>query len=271
MQSAHSSKAFLRHPTLHEIDATHQRRRSLDRSAISWRIAPVADVVDWGSGNPDVTPAQLLSHSSGLPGIFENPGHESYNCQFVADTSLQDCAAGAFLSPEDDADVVAPDTAFRYGGISWQVAGAVAEAASGKTWAELIDETYVQPCGFDPGSFGYTNGFVEDFGGDSANLVVTDNPSIESGLYTTAPAYAEFLLMNLRGGVCGDGEQVLSQAALDVIHADRIGEVYGGISPFGKGYGNGLGWAIDRDNGRLLDPGIYGSVPWLDLEEGYGA
>jgi hypothetical protein len=70
--------------------------------------------------------------------------------------------------------------------------------------------------------------------------------------------------------VCGDGERVLSQEALDRMHADRIGDVYGGTAPFGKGYGGGLGWGIDRDNGRIFDPGSFGSVPWLDLAEGYG-
>ncbi len=244
---------------------------SLDDQGLLDVDAPVADVVEWGSGNPDVTPAQLLSHSSGFPGVFENLGIESYNCQFVAGINLQDCAADVFLSPDDDAEVIEPDTRVRYGGIQWQVAGGVAEAVSGKTWAELIDETYVRPCGFEAGSFGYTNGFPVDFGGDSANLPVTDNPNIEAGLYTTAPAYAELLLMNLRGGVCGDGEQVLSPQALDAIHADRVDEVFGGTFFFGKGYGIGLGWGIDRDNGRLLDPGIFGAVPWLDLDGGYGA
>ncbi len=233
--------------------------------------APVADVVDWGSANPDITPAQLLSHSSGLPGVFENLGIEAYDCQFAASIRLQDCAADAFSTPEDDADVVAPDTQVRYGGISWQIAGAVAEVASGRSWAELIDETYVQPCGFEPGSFGYTNGFPPDFGGDSANLVMTDNPNIEAGLFTTPGAYAEWLLVNLRGGVCGDGQQVLSQRALDAMHADRIDEVFGGTFFVDKEYGLGQGWAIRRDNSRLLDPGIFGTVPWLDLAGGYGA
>ena len=31
--------------------------------------APVADVVEWGAGNPTVTPAQLISNSSGLIGL----------------------------------------------------------------------------------------------------------------------------------------------------------------------------------------------------------
>jgi hypothetical protein len=32
-----------------------------------------------------------------------------------------------------------------------------------------------------------------------------------------------------------------------------------------------MGWWVDRDNGRLRDPGAYGSVAWLDLDDRYGA
>ena len=36
--------------------------------------APVAEAVEWGAGNPDVTVAQLLSNSSGLVGLLIEPG-----------------------------------------------------------------------------------------------------------------------------------------------------------------------------------------------------
>ena len=32
-----------------------------------------------------------------------------------------------------------------------------------------------------------------------------------------------------------------------------------------------MGWWVDRETGRISDGGLYGSVPWLDLEDGYGA
>ena len=32
-----------------------------------------------------------------------------------------------------------------------------------------------------------------------------------------------------------------------------------------------MGWWVDEASGRINDPGAYGSVPWLDLEDGYGA
>ncbi|MGK0478266.1 MAG: hypothetical protein ACJAQ9_001299 [Ilumatobacter sp.] len=32
-----------------------------------------------------------------------------------------------------------------------------------------------------------------------------------------------------------------------------------------------MGWWVDRESGRISDAGAYGTVPWLDLEDGYGA
>jgi CubicO group peptidase (beta-lactamase class C family) len=236
--------------------------------------APVADVVEWGAGNPQITPAQLLSNSSGLVGLLPNPTYPPYICQYRVQGTLADCAATIFTTDRDDADVAAPDTRFRYGGAQWQVAGAVAEAASGKSWAQLIDEIYVEPCGVDSlgfnnqwtqfDSFGFT--YPSAFDADPATLAPTDNPNMEGGAYITAPDYAELLLMHLRGGRCGD-RQVLSSAAIDRLHADRIAEAYDG-SAIGRGYG--MGWWINRDTGHLSDPGAYGSTPWLDLDDGYG-
>jgi len=240
--------------------------------------APVADAVDWGSGNPTITPAQLVSSSSGLVGLLDDPGYPPYVCQFLVAGALQDCAAQIFTTPDDDTDVIAPDTEFRYGGGQWQVAGGLAEAVSGKSWSELIDEIYVAPCDLD--TLAFTNPWTQRglgadgfnypslFDGDVTKLVPTDNPNIEGGAYVTTGDYAKLLLMQLRGGMCGD-DQVLSQASLDRMHSDRIGEVYGGESRPGVGYG--MGWWVDKASGRIDDPGAFGAVPWLDLEDGYGA
>ena len=106
------------------------------------------------------------------------------------------------------------------------------------------------------------------FDGDPAILQPTDNPNMEGGVYIAPGDYAKLLLMHLRGGRC-DGGQVLSQAALDRMHADRIGPTYGASAAPGTGYG--MGWWVDRASGRINDPGPTASVPWLDLEDGYGA
>lgn len=238
--------------------------------------APVADVVGWGAANPAITPAQLVSSSSGLVGLRATPPYDPYACQWSLVGTLQECAEQIFTTPDDDADVIAPDTAFRYGGGQWQVAGAVAEVASGRTWAELVEEIYVEPCGLE--AFGFVNPFAHIAragfaypGWANGHLDVLDytrNPNIEAGLYTTPRDYAALLLMHLRGGRCGD-EQVLTAEGVERLHADRIGAVYGGS--LGPGIGYGMGWKIDHDAGRLIDDGAYGAVPWIDPDDGYGA
>ena len=178
--------------------------------------APVAGIVEWATDNPEVTVAQLLSSSSGLVGLIPDPSYPPYECQWVRTSELERCAAAAFESDADDADVVAPDTEFRYGGVQWQVAGAVAETVTGKTWAELIDEIYVEPCGVT--SLGYDNQFSlpVDFdypvGFDPSTLDPTENPNMEAGAYIDAPDYATLLLMHLRGGECPGGSVMSAEA-----------------------------------------------------------
>ena len=237
--------------------------------------APVADVAAWGAGNPGITPAQLISNSSGLVGLFPNPAYGPYVCQFLPIGTLQACAEQVFNTADDDGDIVPPDTEFRYGGAQWQVAGAVAEAASGKSWADLIDEFYVQPCGLE--ALAFNNPFTQfqgdpyrypaSFNSDPSTLMATDNPNMEAGAYVTTGDYGALLLMHLRDGMCGDN-RVLSAESLDRMHSDRIMEAYG--SDVG-GSGYGMGWWVDQENGRITDGGLYGTVPWLDLEDGYGA
>jgi len=239
--------------------------------------APVADAVEWGSGNPDITPAQLVSNSSGLVGLGPNVAYPPYLCQFSPNGTLQDCAESIFTTSEDDADVIPPDTEFRYGGAQWQVAGGVAEVVSGKSWAELIEEIYVEPCGLE--ALAFNNPFLQlgvagfgypvAFNGDPNTLEEVENPNMEGGAYVTTGDYAALLLMHLRDGMCGD-TQVLSVESLDRLHGDRIAEVYdAGVVDENPGYG--MGWWVDRESGLISDGGAYGSQPWLDLEDGYGA
>lgn len=239
---------------------------------------PVADAVPWGSANPTVTPAQLLSNSSGLVGLADGPTFAPYLCQYLAAGSLQDCGKQIFTTADDDDRVIAPDSKFRYGGGQWQVAGAVAEAVSSKSWAELIDETYVQPCKV--ASLSYKNHFAQitsdagpfsyptKFNGDPSTLASTHNPNMEGGAYINPRDYAQLLLMHLRGGRCGD-EQVLSKAAVRQAHTDRLG-AFG--TQTGNDQGYGLGWWINRDDpSRQQDGGAFGTEPWIDLDRGYAA
>lgn len=242
---------------------------------------PIVDAVGWGDDNPHITPAQLVSNSSGLVGLLPNPAYPPYICQYFAAGTLQDCARQIFTTPGDDDAVIPPDTMFIYGGGQWQVAGGVAEIVSGKSWNDLIHDIYVEPCDLDV--FAYNNHFTQlngagnffnypaAFDGDPANLAPTDNPNIEGGLYTTTGDYAKLLLMHLRGGLCGN-RRVLSEEAVRAMRADRIAMAYGGSTGRSEAGGYGLGWWVRRQADSLLvAPGSYGAFPWLDENRGYGA
>ena len=227
---------------------------------------PIADQFGW-TGNPTLTPVQLVSNLSGFVGLFPDIGYPPYRCQFLPAGELERCGASIFETPDDDADIVPPDTAFRYGGGQWQVAGAIAETASGRSWAELIDEIYVQPCGVDSLGFGNhfirTSGLQYPHGVDPSDLGPTDNPNMEGGAFVDVPDYGALLLMHLREGRC-DETQVISPAGIERLHTDRTAEL--GLPP-----GYAMGWWVDRSTGRLRDPGAYGAVPWIDVDLGYGA
>jgi CubicO group peptidase (beta-lactamase class C family) len=240
--------------------------------------APISEVLsDWGEHKTDITVAQLLSNSSGLVGLIDDPTYAPYLCQYIPSGTLSECAQEVYTA-DDEADRVPPDTQFRYGGGAWQLAGGIAEVVSGKTWSELIDETYVQPC--DTPSLGYTNhysksfsgslsnlGYPDFFMGDVADLPVTDNPNIEGGGYANVLDYGKLLLMHLRSGLCGE-ERVLSEDAVARMQEDRLAE-FGGSNLSGGGYG--FGWWVDRmQEGVVSDPGAYGALPFLDVPRGYG-
>ncbi len=250
--------------------------------------APVSDATGWDpEDNPSITPAQLVSNTSGLPGLA--PLFIPHICQYLVTGTLTDCGEEIFTTPENDpmpgdppdaVRAIPPDTAFRYGGGQWQVAGGVAELASGKTWRQLIDELYVEPCGLE--AFGFSNpftafpgtsvaGYPVGFDGDLSKVPVTDNPNLEGGAYTTSGDYGKLLLMHLRDGLCGENE-VMSAAAVDTLHTDRLLEVLGPdvVTGFGGLDGYGYGWWHDRSTPAvLLDPGAWGATAWLDTDRKY--
>ena len=47
--------------------------------------APIANIVDWGETHPLITPVQLISNSSGLPGLLSETAYRGHVCQFRPD------------------------------------------------------------------------------------------------------------------------------------------------------------------------------------------
>ncbi len=250
-----------------------------DRGDIDFDIdEPIETYLDWGDRYPGVTTEHLLSNVSGLPGLFSHGlPYEPHICMFIPDGDLIDCAQTIYDDTNLE-DVVAPDTAYRYGGGQWQLAGGIAEIVSGWTWWQMVDELLAQPCDLAVFEFGNPYGIAFDtegghapYDGTPESLIGQDNPNIEGGAISNIADYGKILMMHLNDGMCGDNE-VMSAEAVATMRIDRSGNA-GTEDNNGSGYG--LGWQInlpDDDSAPTLFhvPGAFGSIAWIDLARGYG-
>ncbi|MEO0438140.1 MAG: serine hydrolase domain-containing protein [Pseudomonadota bacterium] len=227
--------------------------------------APIERYLPWEGVYGDRTTEQLLSNTSGIPGLgsIATYGVSGHICQFAGNTTLQEC--GETLYVNESPGSTEPGTAFDYGGSQWHLAGAVAEVVSNSTWNQAFDVYIGTPCELEVFTYGNMWSNLDDWTGSPDSLTGQENANVEGGGITTLQDYAKLLLMHLRGGACGDN-QVLSQDSVDFVQTDRGG-------PLG-GPGYGMGWWIiyaDEENNELIyDPGAFGAVSWLDVERGIG-
>lgn len=228
---------------------------------------PVAEYLDWGDHHPTVTMRLLLSMMSGLPGLPD----ELRPCVIDPEASLRECGRAVF---QDESASIPPGEAFRYSGDAWQLAGAVAEVVSGKSWSQLLEEKLVSPCGLantDYRSLDSADGYPATVDGDPSVIPHSDNPKIGGGAYTTVADYGKVLLMHLRDGRCGQ-ERVLSP---DMVQAMQDALVPEGVSlpewrPEALNYGMGWWW-FEEDPPLFVDSGRFGARSVLHPEEGWGA
>src|SRR5450631_2814799 len=107
--------------------------------------AKVSSVLrDWPADKAAITLRMLLAHTSGL--------QPSAACLDDRNTTLEACVqqiAGAPLRKD-------PGTAVIYGSTGFQVAGRMAEVATGKRWAELFRDNLTLPLGLRSTGFGRT-------------------------------------------------------------------------------------------------------------------
>lgn len=202
-----------------------------------------------------ITLAQLFSHSSGLVAAESS-------CLANASTTLAACAQQILAT----ALLRAPGTCFSYGGNSMQVAGRMAELASGRTWDQLFIERIAGPLGMastDYGQFSTAPGYVS-----------STNPRIGGGVRSTAPDLARFMQMIAQNGSFA-GAPVLSAASVDALERDQTGRVGYVSNPDPTSFGYGLGVWRNRvdwtDRATLVSSGgAFGTWPWVDRSLGIG-
>lgn len=201
-----------------------------------------------------ITLTQLFSHTSGI----DNDDHA---CLSSRQVTLQDCAGQILATPL----AWTPGTAFAYGGNSMQVAGAMAEIASGRSWDALFLTEMVQPLGL----------IATDWtaAATAPGYVPNPNPRIGGGARSTLADYGRVVDMLLAGGL-HQGQSFLSAQTLAVMAIDRtVGLVIASTPVPEYGYGYGFGQWVEAKDARgaafrVSSPGAFGFTPWVDWRSG---
>lgn len=226
--------------------------------------APIGDYLPWDGVYGDRSTAQLVSNTSGIPGLSSLDSYGAHLCQYSYNGTLEACAETLFTTELPDSQPAG--TVYDYGGSQWQLAGAVAEQVSNSSWRQAFDAYIAGPCELELFQYGNMWSDLAAWNGSPDSLLGLDNPNIEGGAISSLSDYAKILLLHLRGGLCGK-ERVLSEAAVAAMREDRGGQ-------FGTPYG--MGWWIQTPEDpaasptMFYDPGAFGAVAWIDIERGIG-
>jgi len=194
---------------------------------------------------------QCLSH---LTGIKAGSLKESLN-EMKELNSMDEAMAAIAKQPMEGE----PGKTFHYSNVGLQIAGAIIEKISGKSFETLFAERIAQPC----------NMVNSDFGKGKLALPA-------GGAWSTAEDYGNFLLMILQEGVF-NGKRILSKQSIIEMQKDRVTKDAVIVSsPAEAGnWGYGLGEWVMEDIGSnkrsdaVTSPGLFGSFPWVDNKKQY--
>lgn len=227
----------------------------VDEGKLSWDDPVRKWLPQFTDSKGDATLRQLLSHTSGYPD-YQPKGKHPDDYQ-----TLSESVKHIVNLPAD----TNPGKAFRYGGLSMQVAGRMAELATGKSWEQLFCEKIARPLRMDSTHF------------TPVSPVNGQNPMIGGGARSTLQDYANFLNMISNNGEF-HGKRILSAKAIKEMQADQVKDAEL-IPPTAdyvkKARGNhhhsiyGLGeWREELDsNGNatlISSPSWAGAYPWID-------
>jgi serine-type D-Ala-D-Ala carboxypeptidase/endopeptidase len=201
-----------------------------------------------------VTLAQLLAFTSGFDRL-DAPS----NCVNNAATTLQACAQDYY----NKGLTYAPGTNFAYGSAHLEVAGAMAEIAGGKPFAQLYRDKVANPL-----AMGAVSGFT---------YPSAANPLIAGGAVSTGEEYAKML-----DGVMTN--RLLSTNGLATFKRDQTTNVTFAFRPGASSttdwhYAAASWYECDFApfdarcaNAHVISsPGLFGWTPWIDFDNGYYA
>jgi CubicO group peptidase (beta-lactamase class C family) len=228
--------------------------RLVEAGVLRWDSRVGEFFPDAPAATRDITLTQLFSHTSGIT-------IDDVACLSDRRTTLQACARQILDLPLE----WTPGTAFAYGGNSMQVAGAMAEIASGRSWDTLFLAEMVGPLGLTATDW--------TAGANGTGYVPNPNPRIGGGARSTLDDYGRIVDMLLAGGL-HEGATFLQPQTLATMALDRtVGLVIvaSPVAEYGFGYGFGQ-WVEAKDargaTYRVSSPGAFGFTPWVDWRSG---
>lgn len=225
----------------------------VEKTNLSWDDKVNKWLPEFKDAKGEASLRQLFSHSSGFPD-YQPKDSVTDNYQ-----TLEESVKHIVNLPAD----AQPETSFHYGGLAMQVAGRMAELATGKDFETIFQENIAIPLGMKNTHFVP----VDDGGGHS--------PMLGGGAKSTLYDYAHFLEMISHDGNY-KGKQILSAASVTEMQADQImnakvanheyvervrAEKHNGIYGLGE-------WREELDaNGKAVlisSPSWAGAYPWID-------
>jgi len=242
----------------------------VDDGKLSWDDPVSKWLPEFTDVKGKATLRQLFSHTSGYPDYQpEGAPRDDYQ-------TLKESVAHIVGLPAD----TIPGAEFHYGGLAMQVAGRMAELATGKDWETLFQEKIAQPLGMKNTHF------------TPVHLGGGHSPMLGGGARTTLHDYANFLNMIFNNGKFSGkyssddlessdeysrkGKRVLSETAIKEMQADQVGnsnvighefvervraELHTGIYGLGE-------WREELDSAGntvlISSPSWAGAYPWID-------
>ena len=194
-----------------------------------------------------ITPRTLMTHHSGLPsGRFKGV----YSRNPVPFTEMTD-------EIREDYALYPPNSVYSYSDVGIIVLGHMVEAASGRAFAEHMDESVLKPLGMSHSSFSpgpdieavLSNGYLGDV--EHEQLPRRYVPS--AGLYSNVLDLSRFIRMVFAGGRAGD-RRILEPETLAEMLTPQNADL-----PFALDFRVGLGWILSPEpfmEGHLRDPEI---------------
>ena len=225
----------------------------VDEGKLSWDDKVKQWLPEFTDVKGEATLRQLLSHTAGYPD-YQPKGARTDNYQ-----TLNESVAEIVKLAAD----TLPGTRFKYGGLAMQVAGRMAELATGKNWEVLFQDKIARPLGM------FSTHFtpVDETPGHS--------PMLGGGARTSLSDYASFLKMIMNEGLF-NGKRILSVKALKEMQSDQVGSARVGPGEYVENtratnrkdiYGLGQWREELNDKGEpslISSPGWAGAYPWID-------